>query len=324
MKTYLNRVPAFTFIISILLLFGVCKAEEIIPPDSDCNIFSVYRKPPYPACEPVVMVIRHAEDVDLADGSHVLSESGKIHALLYPQLFQKYIEKSHIYDVEKCACEIDKIIAINPSTNNSNDNPSSNPYETIKPLSSDINFSNIPIVDSKTGSRITIVDVENVAYGSNYEWTLKRRLALLNPDHQHSTAIVWDKQGLNASDTDIKKAANYGQTPHLGQADKIRAGEDAVGASLLEALPVLFPVPLSWKGICPENGKQPDTCFFLPGRNDFYVLSDQGEDGKFKRTKFYQQLYSDKANAPDDDLSWYRSAKLADTQKPLSIKIKKY
>jgi len=327
MKTYLIKVLGVTFVIFTLLVSGVCQAEEIIPPDSDCGVFSEYRKPPYPSCEPIVMVIRHAEDIDLPDGTHALSASGKIHADLYQNLFEQYMDESHHYTVEKCACEIDKIIAIHPKKNLSNDNPSSNPYETIKPLSTDPRLSNIPI---------EIVDVENaVAYGSNYEWTLKRRLSLLNPDHQHSTVIAWDKQGLNASDGDIKKAANWGMKPLLGQPDKSQAGDDAVGASLLETLPLSFPLALNYTSTCEEKAcspagyvcekmeGQPAKCFFLPGRNDLYVLSNQGKDGKFEITKFYQQLYSNIANAPKDDPSWYRSAKLNENQKPLSIKRKK-
>ena len=95
-------------------------------------------------CTPAVMVVRHAEDEanPAGHGPDVLSALGKEHAALYPELFEKYLAKPEDIGpggAEVKVCPIGKIIAIDPFPNSVNSGPSSNPYETIKPLVESLN-----------------------------------------------------------------------------------------------------------------------------------------------------------------------------------------
>lgn len=234
----------------------------------DCHAGSDYRR--LMSCEPVVMVIRHAEDGG-ENGQHYLTGPGLNHAKLYTTLFDSYIHgKSHeIAGEDKCLCEIDKVIAIDPDPNAGNSNPSSNPYETIRPLANSI---------SGVGTAgIQVMDQEHTSYGTAYEWRTSRRKSLLNSDHKHSTVIAWDKQGLNPSSAEIAEA--------------LKSGLDLRNQSpLLPALAKQFPY-------------ETPTSHFTPQRNHFYLFARQDpSDGKFAIFKFYLQNYSQEGS------QWYTSS----------------
>ncbi len=95
-------------------------------------------------CTPAVMVVRHAEDeANPVGGADILSAVGKKHAALYPDLFRKYLAEPHSIGPDRAevtVCPIGKIIAIDPKGNTVNPSPSSNPYDTIKPLADYLNL----------------------------------------------------------------------------------------------------------------------------------------------------------------------------------------
>ena len=154
-------------------------------------------------CTPAVMVIRHAEDgPNPAGGADILSAAGKRHAALYPELFRKYLAKSHGIGhggAEVSVCPIGKIIALNPNPNPENRSPGSNPYKTIEPLE--------PLNPSAKhlGLPIHVKDAAGVSYSTVYDWDTERRKTLLENGSSAptSTVIAWDKQGLNPSAEDL-------------------------------------------------------------------------------------------------------------------------
>ncbi|MGL4206323.1 MAG: hypothetical protein ACRCRW_09445 [Aeromonadaceae bacterium] len=253
-----------------LLPSAISQANATAVPD--CHAGSDYRK--LMSCEPVVMVIRHAEDGG-ENGQHYLTAPGMNHAKLYVSLFDSYIhDKSHqIAGEEKCICEIDNIITIDPEPNAGNINPSSNPYETIRPLAD-----SIPGV-GRAG--IQTMDINHVSYGTAYEWYASRRKTLLNTDHKHSTVIAWDKQGLNPSGAEIAEA--------------LKSGLD-----LRNKTPLL-------PALAKQFSYETPTSHFTPQRNHVYLFARQDpSDGKFAIFKFYLQNYS------LDGHQWYSTTFLND------------
>lgn len=168
-------------------------------------------------CTPAVMVVRHAEDeANPLGGADILSAVGKKHAALYPDLFRKYLAEPHSIGPDRAevtVCPIGKIIAIDPKGNTVNPSPSSNPYDTIKPLA---DYLNLPI---------QVTDPAGVPYSTVYNWDTPERLKTLLENGSStptSTVIAWDKQGLNPSADDLstksinnKKLGTYGFVPLL-------------------------------------------------------------------------------------------------------------
>ena len=251
----------------------------------DCTQSSAYRASN--ACSPTVMVIRHAEDGG-ENGEHYLTDAGMNHANLYINLFNSYVYgKAHSIGKggeEVCICPIKKIIAIDPNPNSINKNPSSNPYETIKPLASYLALS-IDIIEQST----------NTPYSTAFEWVTASRKGLLvnKPTEPYSVVIAWDKQGLNPSLTEIEKAKSYGLN--------------------LDHKPLLKKLA---KYFSPEpTDKQVNDGHFTPQRNHFFVFAEQDqEDGKFSTFKLYTQQVS------FDGKNWFENSFLKD--KPTFIRLR--
>jgi hypothetical protein len=238
-------------------------------------------------CTPAVMVVRHAEDgPNPAGGADVLSAVGKKHASLYPELFRKYLAKTHSIGpggAQVSVCPIGKIIAIDPQPNPGNRSPGSNPYETIKPLAEHLRLP------------IEVKDAAGVAYSTVYNWDAARRKTLLHNGSSTptSTVIAWDKQGLNPSTEDLSTKSINGKK--LG---------DYHFVPLLKALPT------------DEAALVGSGAYYTPQRTDFYVFSLQHPDtGKFGFAKTYKQWFSN-----DGGLTWYYRTALLPTDKPDDIK----
>ena len=132
---------------------------------------------------------------------------------------------------EVSACPIGRIIAIDPAPNPQNGGPGSNPYETIEPLSEDLE---LPVETE---------DAAGVSYSTVYEWDTARRRALLDNGSSTptSTVIAWDKGGLNPSAVDLDSKTINGKTarglrlrPAVGGAPR-RSGRDRRIGRLLHA-----------------------------------------------------------------------------------------
>lgn len=261
----------------LLTLSTTCSAATIEPRSVDCEQNSEYRT--LNACEPVVMVIRHAED-EMKDNEHVLTDAGKNHAELYIKLFNDYIFSNSralgTGGLEVCVCPIGKIIAIDKDSNIINDSPSSNPYRTIEPLSKYLN------------RPIQVQTPDGMPYSSGFQWnTNDIRLTLLsnNSEKATSTVIAWDKQGLNATKDDYAKLQIF--IPSLKQIPYDQF------TPLLKGLPI--------KAIA-------DNMTFIPSRDGFYVFAKQDAvTGKFSAFKLYNQQFSRDGNvwysAPDGFLN---------------------
>jgi hypothetical protein len=236
-------------------------------------------------CTPVVMVVRHGEDVDIvAQPYHALGPSGLHHASLYPSLFKQYLAAPHGVGPAGASvtiCPIGKIIAIDPTWNNSaNPSPSPNPYETIRPLAESL------------GLTIAVQDPQGVSYSTYYEWTTPRRLALLTGGTAAtvSTVIAWDSAGLNPKPADVEASAPPKDLHH---------------PSLLKALPVTFPL-------------EPNGAFFAPQRTDFYVFAGQDTTtGQFATFKAYHQEFT------LDGTNWYSKPALDLNEMPIGIRVGK-
>lgn len=256
------------------------------PKSTDCEPNSVYRATN--ACEPVVMVIRHAEDGGI-NGEHFLTDSGKRHAELYITLFKDYVySNSHGFGTggsEVCVCPVGKIISIDNKANDLNKNPSSNPYKTIEPVSKEL------------GIEIQVISADGVPYTSGFQWnTDKIKLTLLSNDPANltSTIIAWDKQGLNATADDYAKLQEF--IPSLGKIPY------AQFTSLLKGLPI--------KTIATNMT-------FTPSRDHFYVFAKQdATTGDFSVFKLYNQQFSNDGN------SWYSAPDGFLVDLPTSIRLK--
>lgn len=258
------------------LLFSSCVCAFESQP-IDCTKNSAYRASN--VCSPIVMVIRHAEDGG-ENGEHYLTDAGKNHSNLYVKLFSDYVYgKAHSVGnggKEVCVCPIKKIIAIDPNPNSINKNPSSNPYETIKPLASNLVL-NINVMEQST----------NMPYTTAFEWVTASRTDILSKSstEPYSVVIAWDKQGLNPSLTEIEEAKPYGLN--------------------LDHKPLLKELA---KYFSPEpTEKQVNEGHFTPQRNHFFVFAEQDQqDGKFSILKLYTQEVS------FDGISWFESSFLKD------------
>lgn len=240
-------------------------------------------------CTPAVMVIRHAEDgPNPAGGADILSAAGKRHAALYPELFRKYLAKSHGIGhggAEVSVCPIGKIIALNPNPNPENRSPGSNPYKTIEPLAKHL------------GLPIHVKDAAGVSYSTVYDWDTERRKTLLDNGSSAptSTVIAWDKQGLNPSAEDLSTKFINGR----------KLGE-------YHFVPLLKAFPSHEAAIVGSGG------YYTPQRTDFYVFSLQDRvTGTFGFAKAYKQWFSD-----DGGKTWYYRPALLPTDKPNDIKLK--
>ena len=238
-------------------------------------------------CTPAVMVVRHAEDkANPAGGPDILSTVGKKHAELYPELFRKYLAKTHNIGPGGAAvsiCPIGKIIAINPESNPQNQSPGSNPYETIKPLAKSLRLP------------IHVKDAAGVSYSTVYNWDAERRKTLLSNGSSTptSTVIAWDKQGLNPSADDLRTKSINGK--------KLEA---------YRFVPLLKALPTNEAAIVGSGA------YYTPQRTDFYVFSLQNpETGKFGFAKTYKQWFSD-----DGGRTWYYRTALSPTDNPNDIK----
>jgi hypothetical protein len=240
-------------------------------------------------CTPVVMVVRHAEDeANPNGGADVLSAVGKQHAALYPEMFHSYLAEPHSLGVdgaEVTVCPIGKVIAIDPNPNAQNRSPSTNPYETIKPLAQSL------------GLPIHFTDPFGVAYSTVYNWDTPERLKTLldnGTPTPTSTVVAWDKQGLYPSAEDLSTKSINGKklnTYHF--------------VPLLEALPAT-------RDAIVGSGTG-----YTPQRTDFYVFALQhAGKGKFANAKAYKQQFSD-----DGGQTWYYRTALAPTDHPNDIKV---
>ena len=234
-------------------------------------------------CTPVVMVVRHAEDIDIAaQPYHDLAPSGRQHARLYPSMFSQYLAAPHSVGpggTDATVCPIGRILAVDPTWGNaSNPSPSPNPYETIRPLAESL------------GLAIEVKDPQGVSYSSYYEWTTARRLALLTGGAAAtmSTVIAWDSAGLNPKQVDV---------------DASKPPQDLHHPSLLKSLPVSFTL-------------EPGGVAFLPARTDFYVFSGQdAATGKFAIFKAYHQEFTTNGS------TWYSKSALAANEMPTGIRV---
>ncbi len=223
----------------------------------DCSAGSAYRAAV--ACTPAVMVVRHAEDT--ASGPHALTEAGENHADLYVSLVDEYVfGKAHGLGpagADVCVCPVAKVVAIDPESNAVSSSPSSNPFETIRPLA---NALALPIA---------VADEAGTPYTSCYNWNTAARQALLRDADgaAASTVVAWDKQGLNWTAAD---AANLTDWCKLSPSAE----------PLLKKLAKSFTL-------------EADGSHFTPQRDHFFVFAGQDEaDGKFTTFKTYQQTYS--------------------------------
>lgn len=234
-------------------------------------------------CTPVVMVVRHAEDIDIAaQPYHDLAPSGRQHARLYPSMFSQYLAAPHSIGpggTDATVCPIGRILAVDPTWGNaSNPSPSPNPYETIRPLAESL------------GLAIEVKDPQGVSYSSYYEWTTARRLALLDgaAAATMSTVIAWDSAGLNPKQVDVDASAPPKDLHH---------------PSLLKSLPVTFTL-------------EPNGVAFLPARTDFYVFAGQDvATGKFAIFKAHHQQFT--TNGTD----WYSKSSLDANEMPTGIRV---
>ena len=248
----------------IRLLALVMVSSNLWAADSTCGVKGSFRTTT--ACMPVVFVIRHAEDTQ--SGPHALTAEGQRHAELYSMLFEKYIwGGSHSIGVDKsqaCVCPIGKIISISnkgsASPRNPNPNPSSNPYMTIKNLSESLN---LPIVTDNGLSQ----------YWSSFQWTDDEKKKLLDysgNSAQYSVVIAWDKQGLNPTEEDYNKLVSWLTSP-----------ESQVPFKRFTPLLKNFP----------QNIPAANSIALDPLRTNFWVYSNQNEQGKFVNLRFYYQVF---------------------------------
>ncbi len=238
-------------------------------------------------CTPTVMVVRHAEDEANPDGgADILSSVGISHANLYPTLFRDYLATTHSIGpdgTDVSVCPIGRIIAINPVSNPQNNSPGSNPYETIRPLSTAL------------GLPIQTKDAAGVSYSTVYDWNTARRKTLLynGSSTPTSTVIAWDKQGLNPSADDLSNKTING----MRLAD-------------YHFLPLLKALSANEAAIVGSG------TYYTPQRTDFYVFSLQIPDsGSFAFAKAYKQLFSD-----DGGSTWYYRTALSPADNPNDIK----
>src|SRR5262245_35860394 len=67
------------------------------------------------ACQPIVMVVRHAEDASSPANAHYLTDAGKNHAQLYVSLVHDYVYgNTHglgAAGAEVCVCPVGKVIS---------------------------------------------------------------------------------------------------------------------------------------------------------------------------------------------------------------------
>jgi len=253
----------------------------VLAADPDCSKGSVQRRTT--ACMPVVLVVRHAEDTK--EGPHALTDIGKNHANLYgsPEnkaqgiegMFDRYIFGSaYNFGMNKslvCICPINRIISISNkiggktlTPRNPNPNPSSNPYETIKPLSKELG---IPVMTDDT----------SVQYWTAYQWTPSVKRGLFNNQgnsYPYSVVIAWDKQGLNPTEEEYKQLLTY-----LDQSQPESKVPFKDFIPLLKALPA---VPL-----------EANSFVLNPLRTNLWVYSDQNAEGKFNNLSFYYQVFYD-------------------------------
>lgn len=236
-------------------------------------------------CVPVVMVVRHAEDANGPEPLRTpyLTVGGKLHASLYPQMFQSYMSEAQSIGaggVKALPCPVGRVIAINPNTNDDNRNPSTNPYNTILPYA------------TKANRTIEVVDPAGVPYTSSYVWNTERRKKLLK-DGATSTVVAWDKAGLNPDAEEATELAKYIKSAATYTAED----------GLLKKLPTTFTFE--------ANGKH-----YTPPRNHFWVFAQQDPTtGKFAIAKRYAQQYS------KDGTNWYVQPILPDTDKPTSLRV---
>ena len=232
-------------------------------------------------CVPVVMVVRHAEDIN--GPPPVLTTGGKLHASLYPQMFQSYMSEAQSIGaggVKALPCPVGRVIAINPNTNADNVNPSTNPYNTILPYA------------TKADITVEVVDPDGVPYTSSYVWNTERRKKLLK-DGATSTVVAWDKAGLNPDAEEATELAKYIKSAATYTAED----------GLLKKLPTTFTFE--------EDGKH-----HKPPRNHFWVFAQQDPaTGTFAIAKRYEQQYS------KDGTNWYVQPILPDTDNPTSLRV---
>jgi hypothetical protein len=237
------------------------------------------------ACVPVVMVVRHAEDANKPDPDKTpyLTVGGKLHASLYPKMFESYMSEAQsigVGGVKALPCPVGRVIAINPNTNDDNVNPSTNPYKTI-----------LPYATAATPT-IEVVDPAGVPYTSSYVWNTDRRKTLLT-DGATSTVVAWDKAGLNPTSDEAKELAKYIQSAATYTAED----------GLLKKLPTTFTFE--------ANGDH-----YTPPRNHFWVFAQQDPaTGTFAIAKRYEQQYY------KDGKDWYVQPILPDTDKPTSLRV---
>jgi hypothetical protein len=255
-------------------------------------------------CTPAVMVVRHAEDEanPAGHGPDVLSALGKEHAALYPELFEKYLAKPEDIGpggAEVKVCPIGKIIAIDPFPNSVNSGPSSNPYETIKPLVESLNAERLKLQEPKL--EIQVKDPDGVPYSTVYNWNTARRMRLLQNGSSTptSTVIAWDKQGLNPSADDLRDKSINGKKLSVYKAEG--------WVPLLKALP-------TDKHVIVGSGP-----YITPQRTNFWLFSLQDPvTGKFGFADTYEQWFSD-----DHGLNWYPGTMLSPEHKPNDIRLGK-
>ncbi len=240
-------------------------AVNVWSADSVCSAEGTFRTTN--GCMPVVFVVRHAEDTPT--GPHALTAEGAKHAQLYIMMFNNFIwENTRAVGKDKsqvCVCPIGKIISISNKggdvqPRNPNPNPSSNPYMTVEPLSQSLA---IPIT---TDNGVT-------QYWSSFQWTAEAKKKLFDDMGnlaQYSVVIAWDKQGLNASQTDYQNLVGWLTPP-----------ESQVPYTEFTPLLKYFPsIPLTLGSPALD-----------PQRTNLWVYSDQNEQGKFLNIRFYQQMF---------------------------------
>ena len=240
------------------------------------------------ACVPVVMVVRHAEDANTPppESTPYLTVGGKLHASLYPQMFESYLSAAHSIGaggVDALPCPVGRVIAINPNPTTVAPGPSTNPYNTILPYAT---AAKLPI---------EVVDPSGVPYTSAYVWNTARRQALLKGGAAAttSTVVAWDKAGLNPTADEAKELAKY-----IPSATSYTADD-----GLLKKLPTTFTFE--------ANGQH-----YTPPRNHFFVFAQQDPTtGKFAIAKRYEQQYS------KDGTNWYVQPILPDTDNPTSLRV---
>jgi hypothetical protein len=239
-------------------------------------------------CVPVVMVVRHAEDANGPEPR--LTTGGKLHASLYPEMFESYMSEAHSIGaggVDAMPCPVGRVIAINPNKNDDNVNPSTNPYNTILPYATAADIT------------VEVVDPDGVPYTGSYVWNTDRRKALLDnadfsgDEEPTSTIVAWNKAGLNPTAAEAEELKKYNKSAATYTAED----------GLLKKLPTTFTFE--------ANGDH-----YTPPRNHFWVFAQQDPTtGTFAIAKRYEQQYS------KDGTNWYVQPILPDTDKPTSLRV---